>query len=195
MTRSLSLLFFVAVLAGCAMNPGHVSTSKSTFDGATQWTATPAWVYNGWSSTGFKLGLHRNSKMPPNEVILRAVAKDAVNISAGDSLHFNFSGDVVSLQSIDATTAIEFDTPLYTSSYSSPGAAWASKRYTVDLAFLQRLVSASNVTVRLDLDRSYMEGTFSSDAPTTARPAFRRFLRALTSNSPPNAIPSRDARR
>ena len=165
------------LLAGCVV-PGQISTMKSTFDGSTAVHSEPAWVYDGMLSSEIMLSLFRSSNMPSNEVVLTASASK--NIADGPSLKFNINGEIVALTSFDATSDIS--TP--------PGmGVRCAKRYNTDLAFISRLIDATNVTVRLDLFRSYAEGRFSNDGPTMSRPAFRRFLAALDPSRATNASP------
>jgi hypothetical protein len=183
------LLVPLCLVIGCAGTPGNTSKSVSTFDGSTQIKVEPAWVFNGWSATGFKLGLYRNSSMPEDKVIMVAVAKGAESIADGESLRFNFNGEIIGLTSIDTTTDVRFEPGVYTSLLSTPGTSWSSKRYETDIAFTKRLVNETNVTVRLELARDFMEGRISSDAPTTVRPAFRRFLAIATGEVATNSMP------
>ncbi len=128
---------------------------------------------------GFKLGLHYNSAMPASSAVMTAVVKGAESIANGESLKFNINGVITSLTSIDQTTDIRHDPGLYNSVTTIHGSSWSSKRYRVDIAFIKRLIESEAVTARLELSREYAEGKFSTDAPTTARPAFRRFIKAL----------------
>jgi hypothetical protein len=60
------------------------------------------------------------------------------------------------------------------------------KNYLVSKAFIKRLIDAEKVIVRIDLKEEYhgkkfVEGKFSTDFPSTARPGFRKFYKKLES--------------
>ena len=173
-------LLSLLLLTGCASMPGHVESSRSEFDGTSQVAVERAWVYTGWKAVPFGLGVHHTTAMSSNDVVIVAWSGSG-NIAGGASLGFSFNGQITNLVSIDSYNEIT----------SGPGPyVWSSKRYAVDVAFLTRLVTESNVTARLHLDRSYIEGRISSDAPTTIRPALRKFMARLGEtnlNEAPNA--------
>ena len=154
-------------LAGCIGMPGQLSSSKSVFDGSREIRIEPAWVSQGWSPMSFKLGLYRNSNMESNRAMLVALGTE--NISDGRSLKFNIDGEVIALESIDRVSEISSQGPN----------VFYSKRYEIDLTLPKRLVTGSNVTVRIEYFRSHEDGTFSKDDPFSARPAFRKFINAV----------------
>jgi hypothetical protein len=172
MILRLIALFLPLLLLGCAAVPGNIQTHKSLFDNADELSMTPAWVLDGMK--GFRIGLSHTSRMPANELTLTAMVNGAVNIADGDSIKFNIDGEVVAFKPFDALTTHA----------SGPGSLESSRRYVVTLDFLRRIISATNCTARLDLYQGYLEGRFSTDAPTTARPAFRRFLSTLEAKKP-----------
>lgn len=175
-----SILAALAFLCGCAQLPGHVSTTQSHFDGATQVSAAPAWVDKSWQhfdgAGGLKLGVYRNSSMPAGDLVLVAVVKGAEQIAPGRALAFNVDGDIFTVEPLDDSTDVRFEPGVYNGVASMPGAHWSSKRYAITVDQLGALVAGGRVSCRLNLDRSYVDGIISSDAPTTCRPAFRRFL-------------------
>ena len=114
--------------------------------------------------------------MAENEVVMIAVVKGAHNLAGGESLHFNLDGQFFSMASVDSLTDFE-TTPGHASSVAYiPPSNWSSKRYLVDMDFIEQLVNAERAIVKIDLTKEYVEGVFSTDAPSTARPAFRKFL-------------------
>jgi hypothetical protein len=162
-----SFLALLAVCAGCG-TAGQLAVTKSDLNQAEQISFEPAWVDHGLASS-FRIGAHRNSKMPPGDVVLTVLTRGGKLIADGPSLKFSINGTITILTSIDETTRIE-------SGYSD---VWGSKRYEVKVDFLHALVESSNVMCRLELDRSFVEGVVSTDNPTTLRPALRRFLKAI----------------
>lgn len=167
--KTVLLLPLFALLTGCATLPGHVASTRSEFDGRQTLSMDRAWVYTGWKASPFMLGVHHTSNMSSNEAVLTAYS-GAGQIEGGASLGFSFSGQITNLATFDG----------YNDAEAGPGPyVWLSRRYTVSLDFLQRLLVETNVTVRLQLHRNYIEGRISSDAPTTFRPALRKFLARL----------------
>lgn len=173
-----NLLIFSSILLllfGCAAMPGmpgHIIESKSNFDNTKQITMEPAWLYD----SQIKLGLTKTSNMPDSIIVLDAVVKGTYNFSQGKSLHFNIDGRIKSFESIDLLTDINTSSGLYNSVAYIPPANWSSKRYLITKKFLKQLIHGKKVWVKINLSKVFVEGEFSSDAPTTARPAFRSFL-------------------
>lgn len=153
-------------------SPGHVSVNESDFDGSVQITTEPAWL----TDSIIKLGLFKSSSMAEDEAVLTALVKGAHSFDQGESLEFNVNGEFKAFTSPDELTDIET-----TSGYSGAAgyvapANFSSKRYVVSVNFLEELIQAQEAFVRINLSDSVVEGKFSSDALTTARPSFRRFL-------------------
>lgn len=164
-----SILMFDCAMPGM---PGYVSETTSNFDNSRQITIEPAWLYN----SPIKLSLTKTSKMPDSTIVLDAVVQGAYNFSQGPSLNFNIDGEIFSFESIDAMTDINTTSGVYNSvAYISPS-NWSSKRYIITKSFLNKLINGKRVWVKIDLSKVFVEGEFSSDAPTTARPAFQDFL-------------------
>lgn len=175
--KTIFLIFILASLYGCATPgmPGYISNSVSGFDHTRSISMEPAWVPNSM----IKLGLFWSSKINDNKLILIATIKGAHSIPSKNSLHFNIDGNITSLSSIDTLTDIDTTRGIIHGYTYTPGANWSSKRYLVEKEFINKLVNASHVVVKLDLQKTYAEGVFSSDGPTTARPAFKEFIAKL----------------
>ena len=171
------LLFMLVLMVGCAGMPGmpgSIEEQVSQFDGSREIKMRPAWV--GRNPSIIKFGLHRTSKMPENEIALTVLIKGANLISRGESLQFNIDGEVVSMTSVDDFTDIET-----TSGHSDIVLAsnWSSKRYVITKEFIDKLLAANRVAVKVELSKSYAEGLFSDDFPVAARPAFREFRKRV----------------
>lgn len=172
------LAISVLLMTACATMPGmpgFISESTSEFDGSKQIKMEPAWLYNSL----IKLALFKNTKIDINDVVLTVVVKGTHSFSEGESLHFNIDGDIVSFKSIDLLTDINTSSGFVGSGIYIPPSNWSSKDYLVSKHFIQRLINAERVVVKVDLRKSFVEGVFSSDAPTTARPAFREFYERI----------------
>ena len=177
--KYITFICVVIVLYSCASMPGvpgHISESISKFDDTKQLSMEPAWLYN----SPIKLSLLKTTKMPDSLVALIAVVKGAHNFSSGKSLQFNVDGEVFAFESIDSFTDINTDSGVYSSVAYIPPSNWSSKRYVVSKKFIKRLIDANEVWVKIDLFKEFVEGRFSSDAPTTARPAFREFYKRIS---------------
>jgi hypothetical protein len=166
----LSGLIALSSLTGCVSTPGSMGRSTSMFDGTKEVSIEPGWLSGGHFLTAapIKLGVHWSSAMGQNAVI------DAY-FSGTDSItgiKFNIDGEVFELQALDATTKFDY----------TPGVVygtWSSMRFAANLAFIEKLVSANKVIVKISLSKSYVEGVFSTDASTMARPGFRKFLKQV----------------
>jgi len=156
--------------------PGWVSESVSDFDGTRMIQMEPAWLY----SSPMKLGLFHSSKMPDSSVILTAIVKGISNFSKGKSLHFNIDGEFISMESFDEITDIEIDPGIYDKYTHVSSTSWSSKDYLISKKFIKQLIEGKKVLVKIDLDKEFVEGEFSSDAPTTARPGFREFYEKIS---------------
>jgi hypothetical protein len=181
--KNLLISLFIVSLIGCAGmpgTPGYISKNVSTFDGTTELSMEPAWVCEGWSGCALKFSLYKNTKMPKDDVILIVIVQGAELISRGESLHFKIDGELVNIQAIDQLTDIEAKSGYYGSGMYIPPSNWSSKRYYVKLSFIEKIVNANEVLVKVDLQNKYVEGIFSSDAPTTARSPFKRFLEKMS---------------
>jgi hypothetical protein len=53
----------------------------------------------------------------------------------------------------------------------------SSKRYLIGWQFLDRILAAKDVRIKLDLRRSYVEGIFSDTTMSAAKPAFIEFAK------------------
>ena len=174
MKKILTLMAVTLPLA-CAMpgTPGHIYESTSKFDNSKEITMEPAWLYD--SAPGIKLRLSKSTKMPKDQVVMDAIVAGAHSFARGKSLHFNVDGDIVSFVSIDELTDFETTSGFVGGGHYIPPSNWSSKRYLLTMDFLDRIINANRVIVKVDLRKTYMEGVFSTDAFTTARPAFREF--------------------
>lgn len=171
----LPLLSFIGCAAlGIKDLPGTIRENVSEFDKSTEILMEPAWLMDG-GSPSFKLGLFRTSKMDLDKVILTVVVNGIHNFSSKDSLSFNMDGKIESFDSIDTTTKVEYEPGEYNSVASISGTHWSSKRYEVSKDFISALITGKKVWAKVSLEQSYMEGEFSTDSFTCARPAFKKF--------------------
>jgi len=155
--------------------PGYISVSESKFDGSKQITIEPAWLYD----SPIKLSLMKNTKMAEQSIILTVVVKGTHTFATGKSLHFNIDNEIVSFEAMDTFTDIETTPGLYNSVASLPASNWSSKRYTVTKDFINRIINANDVWVKVELTKTFVEGKFSSDAPTIARKPFKSFMEKI----------------
>ena len=112
-------------------------------------------------------------KIEKDTVILTATVQGAHNIDKENSLRFNIDGEFYDFSSIDSMTDIKTE-------YGSYSTNWSSRRYIVKTDFLEKLINAKEVWVKINLAKTYVEGKFSADNPTAARPAFRKFYERIS---------------
>ena len=117
--------------------------------------------------------------MPDSAIVLIAVVKGAHNFGTGETLHFNVDGNKYHFKSIDQLTDIETSSGFVGSGIYVAPANWSSKRYIVSKQFIYTLLNANSVFVRIDLSKEFVEGEFSKDAPTMAKPAFEQFMQRV----------------
>lgn len=181
------LLSVLSSLTGCVSMPGFVTTNVSQFDGTREIHMNPGWVCNDalYLSCPIKLGLSKNTKMMPDEIILTAEVEGTYAFAHGISLHFNIDGEITSFESIDTMTKFRasrgvhlpgsFFAGRYTPGYYSPPTSWSSKGYRIDKTFLKKLIDGKSVAVKIDLSqREYVEGVLS-DSFEHAKPGFADF--------------------
>ena len=176
--QSFTTILTISLLFGCASMPGvpgHISESISKFDNVKQLSMEPAWLYN----SPIKLSLFKTTKMADSIVVIYATVKGAYNFSSNKSLQFNIDGKIYDFSSIDNLTDIITDSGIYNNVAYIPPSNWSSKRYIITKEFIKHLIDANKVWVKINLSQKFVEGKFSSDAPTTARPAFREFYRKI----------------
>jgi len=184
----LLVTFLLAVLSGCASMPGmpgYISEEKSSFDGSTQLSMEPAFVYrdnDGFSGSDLKLSLLWRSTMENDDIVLEAFVDGAHSFAHGESLHFNVEGEVVSFKALEELTNIDYEPGVYSTVYV-PGGNVSSKRYLVSREFITRILEASQVGVRLDLRRSFVEGVFSDTTSSSAHEAFEAFMQKVEQKS------------
>jgi hypothetical protein len=187
----LGILLLSLCVYGCVAIPGGIRTATSDFDGAKEVSMEPAWVCKEgtFGSCAIKFGLHWRSTMPKDRVVLVAMASGINAFSSGPSLHFNIDGTFVAFTSMDELTDFQVMGGTYIRGVATPGGYvpgwyipptnWSSQRYLVDKTFLEAILKAQRVAVRVDLRTGYVEGLFSKDDPTTARPGVRDFYKEV----------------
>ncbi len=180
MSICILFLLFLIILVGCARSympeaPGGIARRISEFDGATELYMIPAWICEkgSFDECTFRIGLFWRSTMPEDDLAIIIETVGPYSIKSGDVLHFNIDGEIVS----PASRGTRADMYAPTGYYAGPGL----KRFTVDRALIQKLLDAKRVVVRIETDGGYLEGTFSKDRATMARPAFREFMERLSS--------------
>jgi hypothetical protein len=181
------LMLLPTLLVGCAGMPGmpgHITESESSFDKSVQLSMEPGMVFrdnDGYSGSDLQLALFWRSTMKPGELILEAYVTGAHNFSNEKSLYFYVGGEVTNFISIDQLTNIVYDPDLYGGTI--PGANVSSKRYLISSDFLDRLLVADDVRVKLDLGRTFVEGVFSDTSLGSAKQAFVKFIERVEAHT------------
>ena len=177
--NKLLVLFIGILMAGCmATMPNNVSVHNSTFDGSTEVTVQPGFIYSdkGMMSYGhFMLGLHWSSSEPDLVFIKAEKPGEIINLVSEEGLMFNIDGEIVKLSSPSVTTS--FDVSEYYGSVFTE----SSKGYIAKLSLINRLLSATDVKVKLVTGEGYMEGDFMADKPSSALRGFKEFIAKVES--------------
>lgn len=186
--KFMSACLLMLIITGCSSYPdmkgmpGYINEQTSSFDNAVELFMEPAYVYSNADGrsgySGMSMSLFWKSTNPDN-VVLEAYVDGARTISTGESLFFLIDGERVGLRSIDSLTNIETDAG--NMGAAIPPSNISSKRYLLRLQFLERILVAKDVRVKLTLRRSYVEGVFPDPkkAGATVRQAFTDFLERI----------------
>lgn len=159
MARFLLLAFLL--ICGCsAMGismPGQITVNKSEFDKKTQVNMEPAFFRGG----SFGLGLQWFSSSPEGIIFVVSTPQQLVNIESKGGLQFNIDGKIVKLDSVDNYTKFK-------SNYYSGGVIDqdSRRRFSGDLALLNKIMSAKDVKVKLVTLDGYREGDLLINNPS-----------------------------
>jgi len=178
--KTLFIAFGLLLLVGCSAMPGmpgYISKTESSYNGAIQYDMEPGFVYRGndsFSGADLFMSLSWNTKMK-DDILLIAHISRLSSILRSNSLHFMIDGDEVSLSSIGTFTDRRYEPGVYSTTYI-PGTSYASRTYVVKVSFIERLINANDVRVKLDTSDGYVSGYFSNDTTSSAVSAFRDFM-------------------
>ena len=173
MIRYSAVTALILLLAACAA-PGHIKETVSPADHVRTVTMLPAYVYaEGKIGEGkLRLGLTWSSKDPEQMLITAETWGEPVTIPERESLTVSIDGVTVGLSGDPAAP-----TQQRVESAQTGFITWSSRTYRTDRAFIERMVNAGRVVVRLETDKGGADGFFSQDRALSARPAFRAFLK------------------
>lgn len=185
-------LFFVALallVSGCTASqmanmsgmPGYISDNVSSFDGQREISMHRAFIRQNKSAS---LGMNPTSiavsalwtSTLPNDTILVDIGLDGTSsISIDNSLQFNVDGEQFQFSPIDkGITNIEVGGGTLQGNFSS-------RRFALKRSFIQKIINAKDVRVKLLLDKTYVTGFFNTDENWAgdAKPAFIEYLKRL----------------
>lgn len=171
-----TLLFYLAGCSSLPGMPGHISSSKSTFDGSTNLSMQPALIYrenDGFSGSDLRLALYWSTAFENGELLLRAEVDGYDSFVRNRSLVFNIDGEMHHPESLDQTTNFEFNEGEFMAGFSGTS---SSKSYVVTEDFVNQLLNAERAAVRAILSDGYVEGVFTDDTPNSAYLAFQEFM-------------------
>lgn len=178
--RAIMMLGMSLILSACAAMPGGITERTSSFDGSSELSMKPAFIYRstgGFSGSDLEASLHWRSSMPRDQLILTMYINDINSIPSRKSLRFNVDGDVNEFSSIDTFTEFSSEYNSYTSWATVPPRSSSFKRYIVSEEFIREILNADTVFVRLDVGtQGYVEGVFSDNTMSSAKPAFTSFM-------------------
>jgi len=158
MKTAIMIAITIAIMqfVGCAgqvreiMNaciPPSVSSNISTFDGTKEVHMRPQFVELGIGSSRIKFALFKNSKMEKEEIVLTASVKGVKSLEA---LLFNVDGAITTFPSLDTFPEIDFGQT-----------DWSSNRFIITKDFLNKIIEAKLVKVKVSLGNEYVEGVFT----------------------------------
>lgn len=174
--RSLIIITFT-LLTGCmASMPNTIDSATSSFDGSRQITMQPGFVYTSddFSSWGyFKLGLTWLSKHEDKIIITAEIPNAITSINSDKGLRFNIDGQITTISSAQIFTDFDVDR-IQSTTYKS-----STKLFIVEKSLLDKILSASDVKVRLHTNEGYLDGDLLADKPSAAIRGFRDFSTKL----------------
>lgn len=155
------LILALLTLTGCATMPGGVTQYESKAEGIKHLYMEPGWV-----GAGIKLGLHRTTEMPKDEVYFVVLTKlKAAQVK--DGLIVNIDGEKTTFSAVDQISDIAEH-------------GFLEKRFKVSSEFIKKMVAGKSVWVRVNhIGNSYYEGEFSKSGYTTAKDGFVKYLTEL----------------
>jgi len=162
------------LLTGCmASMPNQITPATSNFDGSKSLTMAPAFIYESadtWSYAHFQLGLFWSSKFKDSILITAKLPNDIRNINSHEGLQFNVDGKVTKLSTDVVYTQFDADVAggrVYTES---------SKPFSVSKQFIQSLLDAKSVKIKLITNKGALVGDFKADKPGAAIRGFKDFM-------------------
>jgi hypothetical protein len=177
MRMSVVLLAFVGALTvavtASGQMPGSVKVTTSKLDGERQVQVEPGWLKGDDLFGTLKLGGFWTDKSPTS-FMLEAVL---VGGGAPEKLKVGIDSRVSEFAPTGAAPGTRYN--------QSRKVVETSKRFNVPLAFVQEMVAGTNVVIQIGDARGFTEGVFSSDAPTQARPGFKKALERIQNPESP----------
>jgi hypothetical protein len=148
--------------------PGSVKVTTSKLDGERQVQIQPGWL-QGQKMTDKppKLGGFWTDKSPTNftlEVVLFGESKP-------ENVRIGIDGRISDFPTTNGRHVITYT--------EGVKAVETGSRFVVPLSFVQQMVAGTNVIIQVEDARGFTEGVFSSDAPTQARPGFKKALEKI----------------
>ena len=174
-------------LTGCSSFPcstGCVSEHTSTFDGAKELSLSPSYIYRnnkGISGSDMRIGLYWSSSLPENNIVLILLPHKDKPVAAGTKINFNINGAITELSSVTKDKIKNLNPSTDSSTYFNPNVIEQMNvlYYVVQTDFVNKIISADDVRVRLDLENTYLEGYFSHDSAAAAKSDFNKFMAKL----------------
>lgn len=168
-------------MANMSGMPGSITDQVSSFDGQREITMQKSYIrQNSASTAGFNpatmsMGAFWSSKMPKDTIIVDVGVDGTYSIATDESLQFNVDGTMYQFSSVDKRlTDIKVGG-------SATGGNYSSRQYALTRTFVQKLIDAKDVRVKLILDKTYVTGFFTTENNWggDARPAFIEYLKRL----------------
>lgn len=186
----LTILVFLSIsISGCASTPcatGCIAQNTSTYDGAKELFMTPSYVYrnnSGVSGSDMRLGLYWSDGLPDDNVVLILVPHKDRSAMDSTTINFNINGKYQSFASVTKASIKNLNPSKKAAMHFNPRviSGLGYRYFVVNKSFLNGIVSAEDVRIRVDLENTFIEGIFSHDNNAAAKHKFSNYMERLDS--------------
>jgi len=182
-------VFCSFLVSGCATSSlcstGCVSEHESTFNGEREVLMTPGFVYRsneGISGSDLRLGAYWSSSLNGSDVILIVLPhKDAPPVT-GAKLSVNVNGNIKAYSAVKKENIPNFNPSTHSDTYFNPNVVSQMnvQYFVITEEFLNSMLDAQDVRVRIDLANTYLEGVFSHSSGAAAKSGFIEFSKNIS---------------
>ncbi|WP_158681374.1 hypothetical protein [Pseudoalteromonas sp. T1lg88] len=177
------------LVTGCSTSPlcstACISEHESTFNGEKEVLMTPGFVYRsneGISGSDLRIGAYWSSSLEGSSIILIVLPHKDIPPPTGSKLSFNINGNIKSYPSVKKENIPNFNPSTQSRTYFNPNviAQMNVQYFMVTEEFLNSILDARDVRVRIDLENTYLEGVFSHNSAVAAKSGLIEFSKKLT---------------
>lgn len=164
------IIIALLILQGCFHpRPDDIMETTSEFDGATEISMRAISAFpEKANGPAIQFEPFWRSTMQNDRFVLTLWAMNTVSFASVDPVRFNIDGEIVSLNSSEAMQFYYNPGMVGHGIYISPWSK-SGKRFLVSKTFLEKILHAKRVVIRIDLENGYTEATFSSPTQSDQR--------------------------